>query len=138
LMESERPTHLDAAAKAEYEDALEEEAFPFEGKAIEVHEKNRELLASGVFNEWTRKSLDKLALLVPGRYAKRELSSGFIPTIDVYAYQAPSAARAAALAQAQPAVPARAVRGAKTAEAAEPAEPSRIEQASTEVKDAIL
>src|SRR6185503_9489851 len=126
LMESERPTHLDAAAKAEYEDALEEEAFPFEGKAIEVHEKNRELLASGVFNEWTRKSLDKLALLVPGRYAKRELSSGFIPTIDVYAYQAPSAVRA------------RAVRGAKTAEAAEPAEPSRIEQASTEVKDAIL
>ena len=30
-------------------------------------------------------------MLVPGRYAKREVSSGFMPAIDVYAYRAPSA-----------------------------------------------
>jgi outer membrane protein assembly factor BamD (BamD/ComL family) len=141
LLESERPVGLDAAAKAEYEDALEEQAFPFEGKAIEVHEKNRELLASGVYNEWTRKSLEKLAVLVPGRYARREQSSGFLPAIDVYAYRAPSAVRAAALA-ALPAAPA----GEKSAPAreqpapatAEPDAPHVIREAAAEVKDAVL
>jgi hypothetical protein len=99
-VESDRPTGLDAAAAAEYEDALEEEAFPFEEKAIEVHEKNRELITTGVYNDWTKKSLERLAVLVPGRYAKKELSSGFLPAIDVYAYRAPSAPRPGAVAQA--------------------------------------
>ena len=135
LVESERPGGLDAAAKNAYEDALEEEAFPFEEKAIEVHEKNRELLASGVFNDWTKKSLEKLALLVPGRYAKRETSSGFVAAIDVYAYRAPSAARAVAVAQSQPSAPAR---EAPPAAAAEPSEQLPIRQAAAEVKDAIL
>jgi hypothetical protein len=135
LLESERPVGLDAAAKNEYEDALEEEAFPFEEKAIEVHEKNRELLASGVYNDWTKKSLERLALLVPGRYAKREVSSGFMAAIDVYAYRAPSAARAAALAQSQPSAPARAE---PPAAASEPTEQVPIRQATVEAKDAIL
>ena len=105
LVESERPKGLDAAATTEYNDALEEEAFPFEEKAIHVHEKNRELIASGVYNDWTRKSLGKLAVLVPGRYAKSETGSGFMPVLDVYAYRTPAATRAAALAQAAPATP---------------------------------
>jgi tetratricopeptide (TPR) repeat protein len=91
LLESERPTGLDAAEAAEYDDAIEEEAYPFEEQAIEVHEKNRELIVAGVYNEWTKKSLEKLALLVPGRYAKQEQSSGYLPSIDIYAYRSPSA-----------------------------------------------
>ena len=69
--------------------ALEEEAFPFEEKAIGVHEKNVELLQAGVFNAWTEKSLGKLRELMPGRYAKDEVSSGFLGAIETYAYWSP-------------------------------------------------
>jgi tetratricopeptide (TPR) repeat protein len=89
LTESQRPTDLQAAELEEYELALEEEAFPFEEKAIDVHEKNLELLRAGVFNAWTEKSLGKLAELMPGRYAKNEMSSGFLGAIDSYAYRSP-------------------------------------------------
>jgi len=91
LMTSERPRDLPATDLAEYESALEEEAFPFEERAIDVHEKNLELLSSGVYNDWIEKSLDRLAELMPGRYAKNEISSGFLASIDSYAYRMPSA-----------------------------------------------
>ena len=81
LVESERPTDLKPAELEEYEMALDEEAFPFEEKAISVHEKNMELLHAGVFNAWTEKSLGRLAELMPGRYAKHETSSGFLAAI---------------------------------------------------------
>jgi hypothetical protein len=90
LMESERPTNMKAAALQEYELDLEETAFPFEEKAIGVHEKNLELVRSGINNAWVEKSLAKLALLMPARYAKPEMSSGFLGSIDRYAYKAPT------------------------------------------------
>jgi tetratricopeptide (TPR) repeat protein len=91
LIESERPADLDPAEMRDYEAALEEEAFPFEERAIEVHQKNLELMSSGVYNPWIEKSLARLADLMPGRYAKFEASSGWIASLDSYAYQAPSA-----------------------------------------------
>jgi tetratricopeptide (TPR) repeat protein len=89
LLESERPAGLEPSELQDYELALEEEAFPFEERAIEVHEKNLELMTAGVFNPWIEKSIRKLADLVPGRYAKFEASSGFIASIDAYAYRTP-------------------------------------------------
>jgi hypothetical protein len=89
LAESERPADLGPAERQAYEDALEEEAFPFEEKAIAVHEKNLELLATGIYNAWIEKSLARLAERVPGRYARFEASSGFLASIDSYAYQPP-------------------------------------------------
>jgi hypothetical protein len=74
---------------AEYERVLEEEAFPFEEKAISFHEKNVEMMRKGTFNAWTEKSLGKLAEMVPGRYAKREASNGFLETVDTYVYRTP-------------------------------------------------
>jgi hypothetical protein len=91
LMESERPADLDPAALQDYEMVLEEEAFPFEERAIEVHEKNLELMTAGLFNPWIEKSLARLSELMPGRYAKFEASSGLIASIDSYSYQAPQA-----------------------------------------------
>src|SRR5262249_44711838 len=82
LLESERPTDLKPADLAAFEMDLDETAFPFEEKAINVHEKNMELLHTGAWNEWTEKSLTRLIELVPGRYAKHEVSSGFIGSID--------------------------------------------------------
>jgi hypothetical protein len=38
-----------------------------------------------------QKSLDKLAVLMPGRYAKNEISGGFVGSIDQYAYRMPIA-----------------------------------------------
>src|SRR5215469_290055 len=90
LKESERPADLKAADVQKYEDVLDEAAYPFEDKAIKVHEKNMELLHAGVFNTWTEKSLGRLAELMPGRYAKNELNSGFPDAIDRYVYRPPA------------------------------------------------
>ncbi|MGD8339252.1 MAG: tetratricopeptide repeat protein [Gammaproteobacteria bacterium] len=89
LLESERPDDLTSAELVDYELAIEEEAFPFEERSIEVHEQNYDLIAAGVFNPWVERSLAKLAEVMPGRYAKSEISSGFMGTLDVYAYQSP-------------------------------------------------
>ena len=97
LKESERPAEVKPADLEKFEAELDEAAFPFEEKAIKVHEKNMESLHAGVFNAWTEKSLGRLAELVPGRYAKSEMSSGFIVAIDRYVYRSPLA-QAAALA----------------------------------------
>ncbi len=91
LLESERPTDLSSADMHDYEMVLEEEAFPFEERAIDVHETNLELMSAGVYNRWIEKSLGRLAVLMPGRYAKFEASTGLIASIDTYAYRAPSA-----------------------------------------------
>ncbi len=89
LIESERPDGLSPEELTAYELVIEEEAFPFEEQSIAVHQENLELMRVGVFNEWIQQSLDELALLMPGRYAKQELSSGFVGTIDQYAYHSP-------------------------------------------------
>lgn len=72
LMASERPAELDEAALTEYEFLLEEQAFPFEEKAIELFEVNTARAADGVYDEWVRKSFEELAKLMPARYAKLE------------------------------------------------------------------
>jgi tetratricopeptide (TPR) repeat protein len=91
LKESERPADMKGANLEKFEAGLDEAAFPFEEKAIKVHEKNMETLHAGVFNAWTEKSLSRLAEVMPGRYAKNEMSSGFIGAIDRYVYQSPLA-----------------------------------------------
>ncbi|MGH8189039.1 MAG: tetratricopeptide repeat protein, partial [Steroidobacteraceae bacterium] len=97
LQESERPAELAGGKLQDYNDALDEEAFPFEEKAIQVHEKNLELMSGdNLYNTWIEKSLARLAQLMPGRYAKAEISTGFLGSIDRYAYRSPAAIRAAA------------------------------------------
>src|SRR5262249_27685944 len=64
--------------------------FPFEEKAIDVHEKNIEMLRTGVYNDWTKKSLEKLTELMPGRYAKPEMSIAFLAEIETYTYRSPA------------------------------------------------
>jgi len=82
LLESERPDDLKPQDLEEFKNKLDEAAFPFEEKAIKVHEKNMELLHTGALNSWTEKSLSRLTELMPGRYAKRETSSGLLDTVD--------------------------------------------------------
>ncbi|TDU32023.1 tetratricopeptide repeat protein [Panacagrimonas perspica] len=70
LYDSERPKKLDAQALAEYDLIVQEQAFPFEEKAIELHEANARRARSGLYDAWVRNSYTSLASLVPGRYAR--------------------------------------------------------------------
>jgi tetratricopeptide (TPR) repeat protein len=87
LTESERPADLKPEEREAFELDLEEAAFPFEEKAITVHEKNMELLRDGILNEWTEKSLGRLTRLMPARYAKKEASSDFLAVNDGHAVE---------------------------------------------------
>jgi TolA-binding protein len=81
LMASERPQGLDAEATEQYDVLLEEQAFPFEEKAIELHETNAQRTGDGVYDEWVQRSFDVLAKLKPARYAKAEKSEDYVPTL---------------------------------------------------------
>lgn len=81
LLKSERPRGLKADALAEYEALLEEEALPFENKAIELHELNAGRTSKGIYDDWVRKSFDALAELVPVRYAKIERGDTLVETL---------------------------------------------------------
>ncbi len=81
LLDSERPGKLSAEELEQYEMLLEEQAFPFEEKAIELHEANVARLGDGVFDEHIQASLDALAALLPARYAKRETSEDAVAQI---------------------------------------------------------
>jgi TolA-binding protein len=81
LMASERPKNLDQAAREEYDVLLEEQAFPFEEKAIELHETNTKRASEGVYDESVQRSFDVLAKLKPARYAKSEIGEDYVPTL---------------------------------------------------------
>lgn len=72
LYASEKPKGLDAEAREQYDVLLQEQAFPFEEKAIELHEANAKRARDGIYDEWVRASFQRLATLVPGRYARPE------------------------------------------------------------------
>ena len=90
LMESERPDGLNELELEQYNLVLEEQAYPFEEKAIDVHEKNIELLSIGIYNKWIDKSIEKLAVLMPARYAKSEQENTFVKSLTTSSQQAKS------------------------------------------------
>jgi len=81
LMASDRPTDLAADALEQYEILLEEQAYPFEEKAIDLYKANTDRAADGVYDEWVRKSFDRMAGLMPARYAKKERSEDVLTSL---------------------------------------------------------
>ena len=81
LMESERPAALDADALEQYDILLEEQAFPFEEKAIDLYKANADRAPDGVYDEWVQRSFEQLARLMPGRYAKEERSEDVVTAL---------------------------------------------------------
>ena len=81
LMTSERPGDLDEAALEQYELLLEEQVYPFEEKAIDLYKANADRTTDGVYDEWVRKSFERLAGLMPGRYAKVERSEDVVTAL---------------------------------------------------------
>lgn len=72
LMDSQRPAQLKDDALEQYNILLEEQANPFEEKAIAAHEANLQRLRQGLWNDWIRKSAGALAELAPAKYGKHE------------------------------------------------------------------
>jgi TolA-binding protein len=82
LMASERPKGLNAEELEQYEILLEEQAYPFEEKAIGLYESNVERVSGGIYDQWVKKSFKALAKLLPGRYGKQEQREEWVDAIN--------------------------------------------------------
>lgn len=78
LLESERPGHLNAVELEQYNILLEDQAFPFEEKAIEFYETNLTHVKDGVFDDWIQQSQARLAKLFPARFGRELKLEGYI------------------------------------------------------------
>ena len=81
LLSSQRPKKLSKAELEQYNVLLEEQAFPFEEKAIGLHETNARRATEGIYDQWVKKSFAALAEMRPVRYGKVERSEGVIDAI---------------------------------------------------------
>ena len=81
LMSSERPKNLSKDELEQYDVLLEEQAFPFEEKAIKLYEINTARAKDGTYDEWVQKSYTALAQINPGRYGKVELGEPLVESI---------------------------------------------------------
>lgn len=82
LLASERPQDLAADESEQYDVLLEEQAFPFEEKAIDLYRVNAERAGDGVYDQWVRASYARLAVMVPARWSRSERSEDVITWID--------------------------------------------------------
>jgi TolA-binding protein len=81
LIDSPRPRGLSSAELVQYGVLLEEQAFPFEEKSIELHETNIKRASTGVYDSWVQRSLDALARLAPARFAKTERGDDLVQAL---------------------------------------------------------
>ena len=81
LLASERPKKLSKVEREQYDVMLEEQAYPFEEKAIELHEVNARRATAGIYDTWVQRSFTALRELRPVRYGKNEHSEGAIDAI---------------------------------------------------------
>jgi Flp pilus assembly protein TadD len=82
LIGSQRPKKLSKLELEQYNVLLEEQAFPFEEKAIELHEVNAHRASQGIYDQWVQRSFMALSELRPVRYGKTERSEGVIDAIS--------------------------------------------------------
>lgn len=73
LIESDRPSKLNELELEQYNLLLEEQAFPFEEKAIEFFELNAKRARDGIYDKWVQESYRSLSTMIPARYNKKEM-----------------------------------------------------------------
>lgn len=78
LMASDRPSGLNELELEQYDILLEEQAYPFEDSAIDIHAQNVSRSWSGIYDEWVKNSFKELKKLLPGRYDKEEEVEGAV------------------------------------------------------------
>jgi TolA-binding protein len=81
LIASQRPKKLSKLELEQYNVMLEEQAFPFEEKAMALHEVNARRTTEGIWDKWVQASFTALRELRPVRYGKNERSEGAIDAI---------------------------------------------------------
>jgi len=81
MLQSQRPGGLNADELEQYNVLLEEQAFPFEEKAIAIYEINAQRARQEIYDQWVKRSFAALAKLRPVRYAKSEKGEGMIRAI---------------------------------------------------------
>jgi tetratricopeptide (TPR) repeat protein len=81
IFNSERPKTLSGEELEQYDVLLEEQAYPFEEKAIEFHEINVARISEGFHGVWVMKSFEDLKQLLPVRYAKQERNESVVDEI---------------------------------------------------------
>jgi hypothetical protein len=82
LMNSPPPRGLNAEAIEQYKILLEDQAFPFEEKSIDIHAANVNQIHDGLYDKWVKASLAKLRKLQPARYAKDEKVERYVEAIN--------------------------------------------------------
>ncbi len=78
LLKSERPESLNDDELEQYDILLEDQAFPFEEKAIEFYEINMTYVKNDVYDEWIQKSHAQLKKLFPARYQRESRLDGYV------------------------------------------------------------
>jgi hypothetical protein len=81
IMASDRPKNLSELEMEQYDILLEEQAFPFEEQAIELHEINMRRAWNGTYDDWVQKSFAELIRLMPGRFNKPEKEMSYAQAI---------------------------------------------------------
>ena len=81
IIDSERPRDLNAAELEQYVLLLEEEAYPFEEKAIALHEINMKRSWEGIYDEWVKRSFAELKRMLPARFDKVEIETAYVESI---------------------------------------------------------
>ena len=76
LMSSSRPSDLSTLELSQYELLLEEQAFPFEETALQLHENNAYRAQSGLYDRFVKQSFSVLSENLPVRYNKQEIQQG--------------------------------------------------------------
>lgn len=71
LLKSERPSNLKGEELEQYNILLEDQAFPFEEKAIEFYEVNLGRVRDGTYNQWIENSFTQLRVLFPVRFNRK-------------------------------------------------------------------
>ncbi|MGB3610438.1 MAG: tetratricopeptide repeat protein [Cellvibrio sp.] len=71
LLDSERPRHLKGEELEQYNILIEDQAFPFEEKAIEFYEINLARTRDGTRGNWIEESRKALVTLFPVRYDRK-------------------------------------------------------------------
>ena len=78
LMESQRPKGLSADELEQYGILLEEQAYPFEEKSVDIHSLNAKRTKQNIYDEWIKKSLAVLRSIQPVQYSKHEKIESYV------------------------------------------------------------
>lgn len=81
LMDSERPKGLDELEAEEYDFLLEDQSFPLEEAAIQIHQTNISRTYDGLYDTWVKNSFKSMAELMPGQYNKQEKATSYVDQI---------------------------------------------------------